>query len=115
MIPRGRPTGPPGGPGRSAVDDPQLPGLVVQDDRAGRTADDDVLDPGAVASRHVDPRLDAEGHPRRERLAVARDEVWVLVTLQPDPMAGPVEELLAVALAIDDVTGRPVDRLRRGS
>src|SRR3954452_11595548 len=84
---------------RSAADDAQLAGLVVEDDRAVRAADDDVLDPGAVAPREVDPGLDAEGHPGLERLAVAGDEVRLLMALEPDSVTRPVEEVLLVALA----------------
>ena len=37
--------------------------------------------------------------PRRERLAVAGDEVRLLVALEPDPVPEPVEERIAVAAA----------------
>jgi hypothetical protein len=50
--------------GRSAVDDEQLPGRLVEHVRSIRAADDNVLDPGSVATTEIDPGLDAEGHSR---------------------------------------------------
>src|SRR4051794_4759078 len=94
---------------RSAGHHPELTRLVVEDDRAVGTADHDVLDPRTVSAGEVDPGLDAERRADRERLVVARDEVRLLVPLEADPVAGSVDELLAVPLAVDDVAGRPID------
>src|SRR5262245_65022403 len=101
--------------GPLAVDHAQGPGRVVQHDGTVGTTDDDVLDPGAIAAREVDPRLDAECHPRAERLVVAGHQVRVLVALEADSVPGPVDERLAIALAVDDVPGGRVDRLGRGA
>ena len=46
----------------SAVDDQQVAGQLVEDDRPVLAADDDVLDPGAVPALEVDPGLHAERH-----------------------------------------------------
>ena len=48
--------------------------------------------------------------PGPERDVVARDDVRVLVALEADPVPGPVEERLAVALGLDRLAGRGVDR-----
>ena len=53
---------------RSAVDHVQLARRLVELDRAVRPAHDDVLDPGAVLAREVDPGLHGEGHARPQRL-----------------------------------------------
>ena len=49
--------------------------------------------------------------PAAQRLVVAGDEVRLLVALEPDPVAGPMDERLAVALGVDDVARGRVDRL----
>ena len=64
-----------------------------------RAAHDDVLDPSPVATRQVDPRLHAEGHPSSQELGVAVHEIRILVALQADAVAGSMEEVLAVAPA----------------
>ena len=73
--------------------------------------DDDVLDPGAVAAREVDARLDRERHARLEDLGVAGHDVGLLVRLEADAVAGAVDERDAVPAALDDVAGRRVDGL----
>src|SRR4051812_22613525 len=55
----------------SAGDDVQVARRLVEGDRAGIAADDDVLDSGPVAAVEVDARLDAEGRPDPERLRVS--------------------------------------------
>src|SRR6266704_2363137 len=95
----------PAAPGSSGLDNDELAGPVVQPDAAVLAADHDVLDPGAVPAR-VDPWLDGERHPGLKRLRVASHDVGVFVALQADAVAGPVDEMLAVA-------GRG-DRLARG-
>src|SRR6188472_2765734 len=72
----------------SAVDDVQVARRFVERDRAIRAADHDVLDAGPVLAHEVDPGLDREGHPFAERLAVAGDDVGVLVAFETDPVAG---------------------------
>ncbi len=62
-------------------------------------ADDDVLDARAVLADQVDPGLDREGHPLAKRLAVAGDDVRVLVALEADAVPGPVEEGVAIPSA----------------
>ena len=50
---------------------------------------------------------------RRERLAVATDQVGVLVLLQPDAVAGAVDEVRTVAAVVDEASGDGVDVLAR--
>src|ERR1019366_5363508 len=71
--------------------DGQFPGGVVHPLEAVLGADDNVLDPRTVRPR-VDPRLDGERHARLERFVVAGHDVGVLVGLEPDSVAGTVEE-----------------------
>ena len=109
MIPRrrerpARPT--------SAVDDSRSRGASLRTIGPVLAADHDVLDPRAVPALEVDAGLHAERHPRRQRLRVARDEVGLLVALEPDPVARPVEELRAVARRVDDPARDGVDRAR---
>jgi hypothetical protein len=73
-------------------------------------ADDDVLDPRAVRPR-VDARLHRERHARLERIAVSGHDVRVLVRLEPDAVAGPVEEGRAEAGPGDRLARGRVDRL----
>ena len=61
----------------------------------------------------VDPRLDAEGVAGHQRLGVRGDDVWLLVGLHADAVAGAVEERLAVAGIGDDVARDRVDLGRR--
>src|SRR3990172_7285768 len=79
---------------------------LVERDRTRRGTYDDVLDPDAVAALDVDAGLDGEGHVGLERQDVAGDQVWILVTLEADAVAGPVEEPLSVTAGRDD---RPRD------
>ena len=72
----------------------ELARRLVEHDRPVLAADDDVLDPGAVLAREVDPGLDAEGHPGTQRQVVARDDVRVLVPLETDAVPSPMEERL---------------------
>ena len=83
----------------------------LSDDRAVGAAHDDVLDAGAVLADEVDPGFDREGHPLPQRLAVAGDDVRLLVALEPDPVTGPMEERVAVALGLDRIAGGGVDGL----
>src|SRR4029453_10125389 len=71
------------------------------------------LDPDAEAPLQVDPWLVREGHARLERRFVPLHDVRGLVDLEPDPMAGPMDESIAVARVRDHRTSRPVDVLRR--
>ena len=61
----------------------------------------------------VDPGLDREGHPLAKRLAVAGDDVRVLVAFEPDAVPGSVEERVAVALCLDRTPRRGVDLFGR--
>ena len=51
--------------------------------------------------------------PSRSGSRVAGDDVRVLVALEPDAVAGPVEERLAVALGLDRAARRGVHRFGR--
>src|SRR5215210_3422382 len=97
----------------SARDDLQIPRSVVERDWSIRSAHDDVFDSGAVTTRQIDARLDTEGHSRLQRFAIAGDQVRVFMSLEADPVPGAVEELFAVALGRDELSGRCVDRLTR--
>src|SRR3954471_17049135 len=97
-------------PSTSALDDAQLERRSIEQIHALGGADGDVLESNAIAPFEVDPRLDAEGHPRLERRGVAVDEVRVLVAVEPDPMAETMQEGLAVATRFDRVSRRAVDR-----
>ena len=50
---------------------------------------------------------------KEERQGVAFDHVRILVVLETDPMAGPMEERLAVAFAVDRAASGAIDRLAR--
>ena len=83
---------------------PQVPlttsssrGASLSTSAAVLAADHDVLDAHAVATLEVDARLDAEGVTHDERRGVALDQVRILVALQADAVAQPVEERRAVA------------------
>ncbi len=66
------------------------------------------------ATRQVDPGLDAERVPGHQLEWVSRDDVGILVLLEPDAVAGAVDEELAVTSVGDDLPGRVVDVLARG-
>src|ERR671915_2246292 len=80
-----------------SLDDVELRRGRVEALDAGLGADHDVLDPRAPAVGDVDPGLHAEGVARLERLWVGGDDVRLLVDLQADPVAGAMDERLAVA------------------
>src|SRR5437868_12767405 len=94
MIPHALPAA---GSAPLAVDHVELPGSLVEHDRAAFAAHHDVLDPCPVAALQVDPGLDAEGGSRHERLGVPGDQIRVLVALEADAVAQPVDELRAEA------------------
>jgi len=73
--------------------------------------DDEVLDPTAEPPVEVDPRLHREHHPRLQFPVVAGHDVRLLVDVEPDPVAGAVEERVAVPGVLDDIAGGPIDRL----
>src|SRR5579864_7045476 len=100
------------GPG-SGVDHGQAVVDMVERLRTGVVGHDDVLDPGAEAAGQVDAGLDREGVAGRDRLAVPADQVGVLVLLQPDTVAGAVDEVRPVAALLDDAAGHGVDVLAR--
>src|SRR3990170_5337186 len=83
----------------------------VEDVHAAGRADHDVLDARPVAALEVDSRLDREGHPDIERLAVAGHDVGILVDLEPDPMARTVQESRPVAGHGDEIARCAVDGL----
>src|SRR3954447_2275093 len=85
----------------SAVDDVQVSRGLVERDRPVLAAHDDVLDTRSVLADQVDPGFDREGHPDSKRLAVAGDDVRILVTLETDAVPRPMEEGVAVALRFD--------------
>src|SRR5438046_9830669 len=68
------------GPARSrrgllAGHDPELPRGLVQHVGTSVATDHDVLDPHAILTGDVDPGLDAERDPGRERLPIAGDRI----------------------------------------
>src|SRR5882724_7889100 len=77
-----------------STDDGELAGCLVEALRAGLGGDHDVLDAGAAAAREVDAGLDREGVTGRQRGGVARHEVGVLVLLEADAVARPVDEVV---------------------
>src|SRR5206468_9228484 len=81
--------------------DQQGMGRLVEHVRAVRRAHHDVLDPDPEPAREVDARLDAERVPGLEALMVARDQVRLLVGLEPDPVPEPVDERVAEAAVTD--------------
>ena len=62
-----------------------------------RIGDDDVFEAGAPLPGEVDAGLDRERVARRERLAVAADDVRVLVLLDADAVTGAMDEVRPVA------------------
>src|SRR5215208_2744241 len=95
----------------SAGDDVEVAGSLIQHDRTVGAAHDDILDSRSVPPRNIDPGLDTERHPGGERFVIAGHEVWILVSLEADPVAGPVEEILAVSLGRNDPASSRIDRL----
>src|SRR5262249_52670024 len=63
----------------------------------------DVLDAHAEAAGQVDAGLDREAHARLDQVLLALDHVRRLVRRQPDAVADPVDEVLAVARVGDDL------------
>ena len=57
----------------------------------------DVLEPHPEATGEVDPRLDREGVAHRQRRPVPGHQIGILVLLDPDPVPGPVDEVLPEA------------------
>src|SRR5438309_2324406 len=88
-----------------STDDGQLAGRLVEPLRAALGGHHDVFDAGAAAAREVDPRLDREGVAGRQRGGVAGHEVGVLVLLEADAVARPVDEEVAVTGGGDDRPG----------
>ena len=74
---------------------------------------DDVLDPHAESPAQVDPRLDRKAHPGRQRAGLPLDHVRRLVAHQPDPVAGAVDEPVAVAGVGDQPPRGAIDLLAR--
>src|SRR5690606_14857236 len=64
---------------------------------AGGGGDGDVFETHAPLAGYVDAGFDAERVPRFERARVTFDDVRVFVFLHADPVAGAVDEVLAVA------------------
>ena len=89
--------------------------MVFKPLHAIRRAHDDVLDASAVPAGDVDAGLDGERHARLERLGVTRDDVRVLVRLEPDAVAGAVHEPLAVPGGGDQLSCGGVHRVARGA
>src|SRR5215212_4912201 len=95
----------------SAGEFDELTGTVVERADAVLGADDDVLDAGAAAPGQVDARLDRERHARHQRQVVPGHDVGRLVGVQPDAVAGAVDEVLPPARVGDDLPGGGVDLL----
>ena len=70
------------GPAGSALDHPEIVARFIEDVGPVSSADDDILDPGSVTAGEVDPGLHAEGDASAQQLAVAGDEVRLLVDLE---------------------------------
>src|SRR6266540_135367 len=66
--------------------------------------DHDVLQPHAPPSGHIDAGLDAVGVSGFEREDVALHDVRVLMFVEADAVAGPVDEVLPIACIGDDAT-----------
>src|ERR671916_3491259 len=81
---------------RSSADDREAVVGPVELVRAGGRGDEDVLQPQPEPPGHVDARLDRERVAGGQRGAVAGDDVGILVLLDPDAVAGPVDEAVAV-------------------
>src|SRR6266511_4231875 len=92
-------------------DDPETAGGLVEAAAALVGAGHDVLDPRPEAAGQVDAGLDRERHARLQRLPVAGHDIGVLMLVQADAVAGPVDEVLAVARGGDHVAAGGVDRL----
>ena len=75
--------------------------------------DHEVLDPDADVAGHVDARLDGHDVARRELALRRLGEPRRLVDLEPDAVAEPVAEVLAVAGRVDDLARDGVDVLAR--
>src|SRR6266540_1269218 len=86
-----RPPRPPGDSG--ALDDPQVERRLIERIRASGAAEDDVLETHTPATLDVDAGLNAERHAGAERLRVARDQVGLLMHLEPDAMARSMDEI----------------------
>src|SRR5689334_9045537 len=70
----------------------------------------EVLDPHAAATWHVDARLDGHDVPGLERVARGgAREPRPLVHLEPHPVPEPVAEVVAVALRGDQIARDGVD------
>src|SRR4051812_44334563 len=67
--------------------------------------DEVALDPPPAPTGDVDAGLDRESHPDLQHCLRPGVEARIFVTLQPDAVADPVEELLAVAARFDYVSG----------
>src|SRR3954470_10147783 len=88
-------------------------GTAVQVPDAVVGADHDVLDAGAAPSGQVDAGLHGERHPGLQGQLVAGDDVGPLVRVQPDPVAGAMDEVLPPPGVVDHAAGGGVDVLRR--
>src|SRR6266508_4054442 len=99
--------------GGSALDDVQVERGLVQADRPVRAARDDVLESSAIPTIDVDAWFDAECHSGPKRLCVARDQVRLFMAFEPDPVAGAMGEIPAVALGEDDRARGRIDVLAR--
>ena len=97
------------------LDHDDLVRVAAQLPRPGLLERDDVLEARAEAVGEVDAGLDREDVARDERLCVAGDDERLLVLVEPDAVAGAVEEVLPVARIGDDRTRGRVDRLARRS
>src|SRR5215471_20438898 len=99
-------------PGRSALEDKQLPwgngcGRGEQVTGCGRPGahHQGVLDPDAAPAGQVDTRLDGDGNPVSKSTGPAAPEHRRFVDLQTHSVAQAVRELLTVPRFRDDVTG----------
>src|SRR4051812_8860306 len=82
-------------PVEAVVDGVEGVGAVLGDDH-------DVLDAHPPLALDVDAGLDREGVADGEPVAVAADQVGVLMLLEADAVAGAVNEVVAVAALGDD-------------
>src|SRR6056297_2481290 len=105
---------------RSRRNPDQITGSVVQRADTLRGADHDVFDAGTEAPGDVETWFHAECHARLEGQIIALDEVRLLVTVKPDAVADPVDEVVnqrrllqrrrchhIASLAIDRLAGTP--------
>src|SRR5207247_4083701 len=95
------------GPGRLPYGE-WLPRSFVQPDRTIVGDRHDVFDPRPEPAREVDAGLDRERHAGLELRRVAGHDVRRLVDLKADPVAGAVDEPLAVARVVHHVARGPV-------